>query len=41
MLYVTWIFKRSGACFKRLVCFRGGCVLYVTGIFKGSGACCM
>ena len=23
MLYVTWIFKRSGACFKRLVCFRG------------------
>ena len=23
MLYVTWIFKRSGACFARLVCFRG------------------
>ena len=23
MLYVTGIFKRSGACFKRLVCFRG------------------
>jgi hypothetical protein len=22
VLYVTWIFKRSGACFKRLVCFR-------------------
>ena len=23
VLYVTWIFKRSGECFKRLVCFRG------------------
>ena len=23
MLYVTWIIKKSGACFKRLVCFRG------------------
>ena len=23
MLYVTWICKRSGACLKRLVCFRG------------------
>jgi hypothetical protein len=23
VLYVTWIYKRSGACFKRQVCFRG------------------
>ena len=23
MLFVTGIFKRSGVCFKRLVCFRG------------------
>ena len=23
MLYVRGMFKRSGACFKRLVCFRG------------------